>query len=305
MLNLGTRNLNPNWVTGFTDAEGCFTVDIFDKYHPRRSEWRFIPCFQIELHIRDLNLLLDLKSYFNGAGNISTRSNRDSANYRIRDLKSIIDIVIPHFDKYPLISQKCSDYTLFKEIIKIMENKEHLTSDGIIKIVNLSVSLNRGLSREVELAFSNVKGIPRSKVILPEEIDYNWLAGFISGDGCFYVNISKSSTCTLGYSVKLWLSLTQHVRDKLLLNKISQTLGCGTIYKHGEHTVVFRVESFKDISSIVIPIFEKFPIKGIRHLDFKDFCLISSMVQDKMHLTRVGLDNIRSIKSGMNSGRKC
>lgn len=39
-------------------------------------------------------------------------------------------VIIPHFDKYPLATQKLADYMLFKEIVSLMKIKEHLTLDG-------------------------------------------------------------------------------------------------------------------------------------------------------------------------------
>ena len=56
--------------------------------------------------------------------------------------------IIKFFDQYPLITQKRGDYLLFKEILKIMQLKEHLTTDGLQKIVNLKASLNLGLSEK-------------------------------------------------------------------------------------------------------------------------------------------------------------
>lgn len=302
--NLDTPRLDPNWITGFIDAEGCFTTSIYRNSIDRNLKWTVKPSFMVELHVRDLHLLSEIKSYFNHAGTITLRSNRDSANYQIRDLRSILGVVLPHFDKYPLISQKYNDYLYFKEIIKLIENGAHLTEKGLLKIINLKASLNNGLSDQLQLSFPGVKTIPRTKVMLPDKINYSWLAGFCSGDGCFYVNIPKTPSCILGYSVKLRLSLTQHIRDKKLLTKIAETLNCGVIYRHGKDSVVLRVETFKDISNTIIPIFEEYPIRGIRSLDFKDFCSISLMVQDKLHLTLSGLAEIWHIKSGMNKGRK-
>ena len=45
-------------------------------------------------------------------------------------LVDIFEVIIPHFDKYPLVTQKLADYILFKEIVSLMKNKEHLTLDG-------------------------------------------------------------------------------------------------------------------------------------------------------------------------------
>lgn len=65
------------------------------------------------------------------------------------------NIIIPHFEKYPLISQKQSDYIIFKNIIELINKDEHLTKDGLIKIINLKASLNWGLSDTLKISFLN------------------------------------------------------------------------------------------------------------------------------------------------------
>ena len=64
--------------------------------------------------------------------------------YSVKDIKVIID----HFDKYPLITDKNSDFKLFKQVYQLMEQKEHLNLDGLYKIVAIKASMNRGLSDE-------------------------------------------------------------------------------------------------------------------------------------------------------------
>jgi len=55
--------LNPYWITGFTDAEGTFSI-VIDKVIKRKLGWRIQSKFQISLHVRDLPLLLKIQHYF-------------------------------------------------------------------------------------------------------------------------------------------------------------------------------------------------------------------------------------------------
>jgi len=48
---------------------------------------------------------------------------------------SELEIIIQHFDKYPLLSQKHADFILFKSIVDIINKKESNTYEGILKIV--------------------------------------------------------------------------------------------------------------------------------------------------------------------------
>ena len=40
-----------------------------------------------------------------------------------------------HFDKYPLMTEKWSDFQLFKQVFILFLSSEHLTENGLRKIV--------------------------------------------------------------------------------------------------------------------------------------------------------------------------
>ena len=103
-------------------------------------------------------------------GTIS-QQNEKSVQYRVGSLKDLNDKIIPHFDKYPLITQKKADFILFKKIINLMNNKEHLTLDGLQKILYIKASLNLGLSDEIKINFPNISPIERPLIVDPKIID--------------------------------------------------------------------------------------------------------------------------------------
>ena len=54
--------------------------------------------------------------------------------YRVSSINDL-KVILNHFDKYLLITQKLADYELFKQAILLIQNKEHLTDEGLRKIV--------------------------------------------------------------------------------------------------------------------------------------------------------------------------
>ena len=62
--------------------------------------------------------------------------------YRVTALQELTDVIIPHFDRYPLITQKKADFILFKKVIDLMNRKEHLTLEGLQKILAIKASIN-------------------------------------------------------------------------------------------------------------------------------------------------------------------
>ena len=129
-----------------------------------------------------------------------------------------------------------------------------------------------------------------------------WIAGFASGEGYFGVKLLASSTIKTGIQVTLVFQLTQHSRDEQLLKSLIDYFGCGKLYKNRE-TFEFVVTDFIDIKVKIIPFFEKYPIEGIKYLDFQAFCQVADIIKKKGHLTNEGRDAIIKIKESMNTGR--
>lgn len=138
------------------------------------------------------------------------------------------------------MTQKMSDFVLFKYIIELMTAKEHLTMNGLLKIVSIKASMNKGLSENLVKAFPDLAPVKRPLIKVPDMIDPNWLAGFIDGEGCFYVKINKDNTKT-GYTVSLNFIITQHSRDEQLIFSSANYLGCGNIQKDSKKPIVSLV----------------------------------------------------------------
>lgn len=102
--------LNPHWITGFTDAEGCFCVKCYPSAG-YRLKWRVQPVFQIKLHERNTILLNHIKQYF-AVGTLV--KNGKYTVYTVKSIKNLSDIIIPHFNTYVLLSKKLADFSLFK-----------------------------------------------------------------------------------------------------------------------------------------------------------------------------------------------
>ena len=102
------------------------------------------------MHEKDRNLLLSIQEFFGGIGNISKPNSASTVEFRVNILKELVNVIIPHFDNYPLITKKHSDYLLFKQVVLLMANKEHSNLEGIRKAVSLKGGINLGLSVELK-----------------------------------------------------------------------------------------------------------------------------------------------------------
>jgi hypothetical protein len=75
---------------------------------------------------------------------------------------------LAHFENYPLITQKWADYQLFKRAFDIIESKEHLTIEGLKKLVAIKASINSGLSDTLKAAFPDITPAARPLVVKQE-----------------------------------------------------------------------------------------------------------------------------------------
>lgn len=295
--------LNANFITGFVDAEGSFVISI-QKEPKNKTGWTIKPRLSISLHKKDIAILEQIKDYFKGVGNIS-KEGKNVVQYRVASLRDLTNIVIPHFDKYPLLTQKKADFILFKQVIELIDRKEHLTREGLIKVLSIKESINLGLSDTVKSAFFDIVAVERPVISNQKVLDPNWLAGFASGEGCFQITLIKTTTNQLGYWVQLSFQLTQHTRDIELINNLKEYLDCGQTTVYNDHNFIkYVVSNISDIMEKVLPFFDKYSIVGVKYQDYEDFKQVALMMKDKKHLTPEGLNLIKNIKEGMNKLRK-
>src|SRR5579871_3322022 len=113
----------------------------------------------------------------------------------------------------------------------LVKDKKHFNLDGIKNIiVAIKASMNKGLSNELKAAFTDVTPVTRP-LVSNQKINENWLARFINGEGCFFIETRDSITHKLGKQVTLKMMVTQHTRDSEILKSIPSILNCGKYYE--------------------------------------------------------------------------
>lgn len=206
---------------------------------------------------------------------------RQNSELQVSSFKDI-GAVITFFDKYPLITQKLADYLLFKQVFELISNKEHLTIEGLKKIIAIKASINKGLPEELQEAYSDIEPVNRCNVVNKEIPDPNWLVGFTSGEGCFAVRVFDSSHHQLGSQVQLRFQLTQQARDEELMGSIIKYLNCGRISKRGD-IIDLHVTKLTDITENIIPWFAEYPVIGVKKENFEDFCKVAELMKKGAH----------------------
>ena len=129
-----------SYLTGYVDGEGCFCV-TFNRSRRHAFGWDIRPSFSVSQNHDRAEVLHLLRETF-GCGWIRPDRSDRTLKYEVRRILDLVQRVIPHFERYPLLSRKAVEFEAFAVICKMMLRKEHLTQVGFLKIVELSEHLN-------------------------------------------------------------------------------------------------------------------------------------------------------------------
>ena len=132
-------NLEPQWIVGFVDGEGCFFVG-FNKQPTMKTGVQVLPEFVIVQHKRDTAILQNLKTYFQCGTVLRNHGDRDA--YRVRGHDNLFKRIVPFFEKHRLKTKKRVDFEKFRVIILLMERKAHLTAEGLERIIKIANTMN-------------------------------------------------------------------------------------------------------------------------------------------------------------------
>ena len=136
--------LEPEWITGFVDGEGCFYVGI-NPNKEMTAGFQVLPEFTVVQHERDVQILHALKAYF-GCGVVRV-NHGDRMAYRVRSLEHLLEKIVPFFVRHPLKTQKNVDFRKFRRILLLMKAGAHLEPEGVEEVRRIAAQMNRGRSR--------------------------------------------------------------------------------------------------------------------------------------------------------------
>lgn len=138
--------LQDAWLSGFTDAEGCFNVSI-------TANSRYILGHVIKMRYlldqKDSVILNKVYELF-GFGKVTLRSGTDNVyRYTATGFKSLND-VIAYFKLFPLQTKKALSFEKWLTIHNQVSNKLHLTEEGLshVRTLQKQINLNNSMTNK-------------------------------------------------------------------------------------------------------------------------------------------------------------
>ena len=126
-----SREFLSAYISGYVDGEGCFTATIA----PRATllvGWEVRPGFSVSQNGDRAEVLQAISAYF-GCGSIRPDRSDKTLKWETRRLEDLLERVLPHFERYPLLSSKRYDVDRFASVCHAMADGAHLRRDGLIR----------------------------------------------------------------------------------------------------------------------------------------------------------------------------
>ena len=135
--------LEPAWIVGFVDGEGCFSVSLHrnQRYAKRSFGWQINPTFHLYQHQSHREILEAVRHHF-GVGRIVSKGPGSSVlTYSVQRRDDISRVIIPFFEHHQL-HVKAHDFEAFTEIVAGLSAGEQFTAAGFERLVRLAYSMN-------------------------------------------------------------------------------------------------------------------------------------------------------------------
>jgi hypothetical protein len=132
-----------------------------------------------------------------------------------------------------------------------------------------------------------------------------YLAGFVDGEGCFSVSLSRSKFAKYGFFVNPIFQVYQHPNHREILEVFQWVFRTGRIRRKSptNHGLVYCVDTNRNIRERIIPFFEKYRL-SVKHADFIRFEKVLGLLEQKVHKTLDGMKQIVDIAYAMNAQGK-
>jgi hypothetical protein len=143
-----------------------------------------------------------------------------------------------------------------------------------------------------------------------------WVTGFVDGEGCFSINfirqpnrVSRRGYKT-GFQVAHEFAVTQGAKSADSLQLLAKFFGVGAVYinnrydNHREHIYRYCVRKRTDLLQVIVPFFQRYPLRTSKQHDFMKFAQCLRLVQARSHLTTKGLIEILEVAETMNHRKR-
>lgn len=300
-------NFTPDWLSGFVQSDGCFTI-TFEK----KKTGLLIKPKAIFVLTQDSSedILFKQLHKFLATGYIVY--NKKNVCLYITSVSSLQEILFPILDKYPVKYGKSTAYSIFKLIVKKLLNKQHLNLQGLSDIIDLSFKLNYDTRRRTnESKQALIKFLEKKHGKLPisnclqqldianiqNELTLDFIAGLVDGDGSFNVSFQLKPY----KRIRVNFTVVQETSCKKVLNELKTFFNCGQIYDLPSAASRYQVENPDLILNNIKPVFDKVTLRTKKAESYKIAIKVCEIITSKGYKSNETFKEIIELAYNSNS----
>lgn len=234
------------------------------------------------MHIKYKEVIDKINKYFK-IGSVYKVGNK--LTYRVNRLNDLNDVIVPHFNKYPLIGTKIVTFKLWIKILELMNKDLHKSERGIMEILSLYASIGRGPSKKVMKHFPNLKaGIkPEYNFSSIQSSEY-WISGHFSIYCNFQVNVNPHGLKESYYNrVVPSFNFSWKKEEFMVMGLLSSCFSVTPNIRSDESRIDVNVYSL-DKLRIVVDLFTYFPLSIPKQ---KEFIIWSEIVNILIFISNI------------------
>jgi LAGLIDADG endonuclease len=134
------------WIVGFVDGEGCFSISVVRNAGCRLG-WQVQHEFSVTQAASSRSALELLVEEF-GCGYVIEGTRHDNhreslLRFSVKRREQLSDVVVPFFEEHPLRTAKRLDFERFASVLRAMQGGAHLSADGLRWIARETEHMNR------------------------------------------------------------------------------------------------------------------------------------------------------------------
>ena len=84
-------------------------------------------------------------------GHVTSRETRNICVFRVTKIEDLINVIIPHFLNFPLLTLKYSDFVLWSKVVNLLHLGQHQIPSVFSTILSYYASINKGMSAKVSV----------------------------------------------------------------------------------------------------------------------------------------------------------
>ena len=134
------------WVVGFVDGEGCFSISVV-RNGGCGLGWQVQHEFSVSQAAPSraaLELLLEVFGCGTIIENHRTDNHRQTLlRFSVKRRADLVETVVPYFERNPLRTAKAHDFEKFASVLQMMQDGRHLIEGGLRDIARITEQMNR------------------------------------------------------------------------------------------------------------------------------------------------------------------